>query len=87
MSSSYRGLLFSLVALVRAHRGLRRATLVQAGLFGGFSAFWSVLALKLQAPPLSLGSDVAGLFGVLGAAGVTVATWPGGCRTGTARAA
>ncbi len=74
---SYSGLLFSLVELVRAHRALRRATLTQAGLFGGFSAFWSLLALKLQAPPLELGSEVAGLFGVLGAAGVMVATFAG----------
>jgi predicted MFS family arabinose efflux permease len=76
-SGSYRGLLFSLLGLVRAHRGLRRATLVQAGLFGGFAAFWSVLALKLQAPPLLLGSDVAGLFGVVGTAGVLAASYAG----------
>lgn len=77
VSSSYRGLLFSLIDLIRAHRGLRRSTLIQAGLFGGFSAFWSFLALKLAAPPLSLGSQVAGLFGVLGAAGVVMATFAG----------
>jgi predicted MFS family arabinose efflux permease len=77
VSSSYQGLLFSLIELIRAHRGLRRATLIQAGLFGGFSAFWSFLALKLAAPPLLLGSDVAGLFGVLGAAGVAMATFAG----------
>jgi predicted MFS family arabinose efflux permease len=74
---SYGRLLFSLVDLIRAHRGLRRATLIQGGLFGGFSAFWSFLALELAAPPLSLGSGVAGLFGVLGAAGVAVATLAG----------
>jgi len=75
--SSYAGLLASLLALIRTQPRLRRAALVQAGLFGGFSAFWSVLALKLQAPPLELGSDIAGLFGIVGAAGVTVASIAG----------
>jgi predicted MFS family arabinose efflux permease len=77
MHGSYSGLLFSLADIVRSHRALRRATLIQAGLFGGFSAFWSLLALKLQAPPLGLGSEIAGLFGVLGAAGVMVASLAG----------
>jgi predicted MFS family arabinose efflux permease len=75
--ASYAGLLFSLLALIRANPALRRATLIQAGLFGGFAAFWSLLALLLQAPPLSLGSEVAGLFGFVGAAGVAVANIAG----------
>jgi len=75
--ASYRLLLASLLDLIRTQPALRRATLIQAGMFGGFAAFWSVLALRLQAPPLSLGSDVAGLFGIVGAAGVMVATLAG----------
>ena len=77
VGGSYGSLLYSLAALARRYAKLRRATLIQAGLFGGFAAFWSLLALRLQEPDLALGSGVAGLFGVLGAAGVLVATLAG----------
>jgi predicted MFS family arabinose efflux permease len=62
---------------VRQHKALRRASAIQFCLFGGFSVFWSTLALMLEGPPYHLGSAAAGLFGVLGLAGVAGAPYAG----------
>jgi predicted MFS family arabinose efflux permease len=74
---SYPQLLLSMARLFRQHPRLRRAGAVQGLLFSAFVAFWSTLALYLERPPFSRGSAVAGLLGVLGAAGVLAAPLAG----------
>ncbi|WP_435972519.1 MFS transporter [Streptomyces sp. Qhu_M48] len=63
--TSYGGLLAGLPRLLAAHRELRVAALLGAGVFAAFSVFWAVLAFHLAAPPLGYGPGAAGLFGVL----------------------
>jgi predicted MFS family arabinose efflux permease len=64
----YGKLLGSLVELWMRHPAVRRAAFAQGAVSVGFSAFWSTLAVMLQGSH-HVGSDVAGAFGLAGAAG------------------
>lgn len=72
---SYVSLMISLGRLWSEFSSLRLAVATQALLFATFTAFWTILALHLQS--YHLGSDVAGLFGVIGAVGILAAPLAG----------
>lgn len=69
----YRKLMASLWNLLLTQAGLRQASLIGAMLFGAFSAFWTTLVFLLETPPFHFGSQVAGLFGLVGVAGAAAA--------------
>ena len=73
---SYVALMKSLIELWREEHSLRRATCIQAGLFGSFIGLWTILALRLH-QAFGLGADVAGLMGIVGAAGILIAPLAG----------
>ncbi len=69
---SYQRLMVSLFKLVQ-QPVLQEAATIGAMSFGAFSAFWSTLVFLLVQPPYQYGSDVAGLFGLVGVIGAIAA--------------
>jgi predicted MFS family arabinose efflux permease len=70
---SYGELLRSLPPLLAREPVLRRHAIVGALGFAAFSAFWTTLSFHLAALPEHYGSQTAGLFGLVGAAGAGAA--------------
>lgn len=71
--TGYGALIGSLVRLLADEPALRRRAAYQALCMGAFGAFWTSVALRLAAPPFSLGQGGIGLFALTGAAGAVIA--------------
>lgn len=74
---SYPGLLHSLLHLLLTEPVLQEVSIFSALVFGAFSAFWVTLSFLLKTPSYHLGSDVAGLFGLVGVVGALAASFVG----------
>lgn len=72
---------FSLIrttfGLIRTQPVLRESAALGAIFFCSFNTFWTTLVFFLQTPPYHYGSAVAGLFGLVGAAGAVCAPFIG----------
>jgi predicted MFS family arabinose efflux permease len=73
---TYQQLMQSMVKLVR-EPVLQEASITGAAAFGAFSVFWSTLIFLLEQPPYQYGSEVAGLFGLIGVVGAAAAPLAG----------
>lgn len=65
----YGQLLLSMGQLVKRYAVLRESALIGAANFAAFSIFWTALSFYVAGAPYHYGSQIAGLFGLIGAAG------------------
>jgi predicted MFS family arabinose efflux permease len=63
----------SIAAVVRDTPKLRQVAVVAGMFFAAFSAFWTTLVFLLEGAPYHYGGQAAGLFGLVGAVGASVA--------------
>jgi predicted MFS family arabinose efflux permease len=75
--TSYRGLLRSVVGLVREEPILRQRMAIGFLIMAGFTALWTSSTLLLGARPYDYSEGVIGLFGIAGVAGALIAPLAG----------
>ncbi|BAU10496.1 major facilitator transporter [Leptolyngbya sp. NIES-3755] len=73
LKMAYPALLRSMFGLIQREPALQISSWIGAMSFGAFSVFWSTLVFLLAQPPYRYGSDVAGLFGLIGVVGALAA--------------
>jgi predicted MFS family arabinose efflux permease len=74
---SYPQLLGSLWGLLRSEPVLQEVSVLGILVFGAFTVFWVTISFILETPPYHYGSDVVGLFGLVGIAGALAALFVG----------
>jgi len=74
---SYASLMRSLITLARTLRPLQKSALTGCFMFAAFSVFWTTLVFFLEGAPYHYGSDMVGLFGLIGACGALAAPLAG----------
>ncbi|WP_045390124.1 MFS transporter [Falsirhodobacter sp. alg1] len=67
---SYPALIASMLGLIKKHRLLRESVLTGALWFAAFNALWATLAIHVTAAPFFYTVQQAGMFGLVGMAGI-----------------
>jgi predicted MFS family arabinose efflux permease len=70
---SYASLMRSLLTLAKSLKPLQKSALTGCFMFAAFSVFWTTLVFFLEGAPYFYGSDMVGLFGLIGACGALAA--------------
>lgn len=73
----YKELWRSILTLIKERPDLRIAALRGGLSLASFQAFWTTLTFFLERPPYSVGSDIAGLLGLVGIGGALSASYVG----------
>ncbi|MBI1425029.1 MAG: MFS transporter [Gammaproteobacteria bacterium] len=74
---AYGALLLSILHLMRDEPVLRRRIVYGMAVFAGFSVLWTSLPFLLAPQPYDYSDSIIGLFGLLGVAGVLMASFAG----------
>lgn len=77
VSLPYPALIASMFGLIRQHKLLRESALTGALWFSAFNALWATLAIHVTEAPLSYNVQQAGMFGLVGMAGIVGAKLSG----------
>lgn len=70
---SYKNIMISLKDIIKKEPLLREASLSGAMMFGAFSIFWTTIIFFLESSSYNMGSETAGLFSLIGIAGIIAA--------------
>lgn len=74
---SYLQLLGSLWKLFRYHPVMQEISIIGILICGAFNVFWVTISFFLETPPYHYGSNIVGLFGLVGIVGALVASFVG----------
>ncbi|MBU2889528.1 MFS transporter [Celeribacter halophilus] len=77
VSLTYPALIASMFGLIRQHKLLRESALTGALWFAAFNALWATLAIHVTDAPFSYNVQQAGMFGLVGMAGIVGAKLSG----------
>ncbi|MFR9166732.1 MAG: MFS transporter [Dysgonomonas sp.] len=74
---TYKGLMKSMITLIKKRPDLRIAAVRGALSLASFQAFWTTLTFHLEREPFNAGSDIAGMLGIVGIGGAIAASLVG----------